>query len=285
MLLTNVIMGFSKMKSKNIIISLDSFNSNVRPLSNESIGKIVRAMADFTCGVPEEYCLNSLDSSVERVALSSLLECEKKNIEHKREVAMKRASAGKKGMANRWGNGVQKSDADNKCYQTLMQEKERKQEKEKEPPTTQEKEKEINKEKESPCVEELKIDFDGLERFFNMTVKNSQIPTIRGITGKRRVSVIARAREFGKEAILEVIENAVNSSFLNGAGEKAFVASFDWLFRSTNFQKVLEGNYKNRNNGLFRKKEEREKEYLADIIAIGQQGCFGETVIKPLSDG
>ena len=53
-------------------------------------------------------------------------------------------------------------------------------------------------------------------------------------------------REYGKDAVLTAIKKAAESDFLNGCGNKAFVASFDWIFRPTNFPKVLEGNYDNK---------------------------------------
>ncbi|MBR1525158.1 MAG: hypothetical protein IJ640_00660 [Prevotella sp.] len=42
-----------------------------------------------------------------------------------------------------------------------------------------------------------------------------------------------------------MIDNAADSMFLNGGGERGFCASFDWLFQPNNFLKVLEGNYAN----------------------------------------
>ena len=85
-------------------------------------------------------------------------------------------------------------------------------------------------------------------RFFNDTIKNSksQIPVIKTIAGQRKGFLNGRMREYGKDAVLTVIKKAAVSDFLNGCGNKAFVASFDWIFRPTNFPKVLEGNYDNK---------------------------------------
>ena len=85
-------------------------------------------------------------------------------------------------------------------------------------------------------------------QFFNETIKNakSQIPAIKKIEGQRKGFLNARLREYGKDAVLTAIKKAAASDFLNGCGNKAFVASFDWIFRPTNFPKVLEGNYDNK---------------------------------------
>lgn len=94
-------------------------------------------------------------------------------------------------------------------------------------------------------VSEDKINFLAFQDFFNRTIQQygSQIPTITQIEGKRRQALNARAREHGKEALRKAVINAATAPFLNGASEKPFVASFDWIFRPTNFVKVLEGTY------------------------------------------
>jgi hypothetical protein len=45
-----------------------------------------------------------------------------------------------------------------------------------------------------------------------------------------------------------MITKASQSDFLNGKSRSGWIADFTWLFRPSNFQKVLEGNYDNRNN-------------------------------------
>ena len=63
------------------------------------------------------------------------------------------------------------------------------------------------------------------------------------MTDRRLTAVMARAREYGEDAVYEVITRAARSPFLNGGGNKVFVADFDWLMRPNTFPKVLEGNY------------------------------------------
>ncbi len=101
-------------------------------------------------------------------------------------------------------------------------------------------------EKEKNCAKKEKadgIDFNALKDFFNAQMQGRGIPPISSMTPKREQAVAARAREHGKNAIAKAIANAANSKFLNAETDSNFCASFDWIFRPTNFVKVLEGNY------------------------------------------
>lgn len=92
------------------------------------------------------------------------------------------------------------------------------------------------------------IDFNSFSEFFNRTMDEAgaQISRLRTISPKRKAALRARCREHGKQALAEVIRKAARSDFLNGGGDRAFVADFDWLMRPNNFPKVLDGNYDNK---------------------------------------
>ena len=121
--------------------------------------------------------------------------------------------------------------------------------------STQNKRKEKEKEKNKggsnepssspPATTDKDINLLAFQEFFNRTMQEhgAQIPTITQISGKRKQSLLARLKEHGKEKLRTAVINAAKSPFLNGASEKPFVASFDWIFRPNNFPKVLEGNY------------------------------------------
>ena len=91
-----------------------------------------------------------------------------------------------------------------------------------------------------------KSDFDlaAFARYFNetMAAHGAQIPQVRAIPpkSKRAAAVRARLKEYGKEALAKVVQNAAKLSFYNGGGSRGWVADFDWLFRPTNFLHVLE---------------------------------------------
>ena len=92
----------------------------------------------------------------------------------------------------------------------------------------------------------VEIDFVAVKDFFNRTMAEASIPKIRTkIDGRRKEMLIARVREYGIDMVYEVITKAAASSFLNGGGNRGFVADFEWLMRPNNFPKVLEGNYDN----------------------------------------
>lgn len=89
------------------------------------------------------------------------------------------------------------------------------------------------------------INFLAFMDFFNRTMQENgaQIPTITDMTLKRCQAVRARAKEYTKEALRKAVINAATAPFLNGAGDKAWVADFNWIFRPVNFVKVLEGTF------------------------------------------
>ena len=94
------------------------------------------------------------------------------------------------------------------------------------------------------------VDFVGLMKFFNRTMEEAGaiIHRCKSCDGNRREFVRARIREHGLDAVYEMITKASKSDFLNGKSRSGWVADFTWLFRPSNFQKVLEGNYDNRTN-------------------------------------
>lgn len=84
------------------------------------------------------------------------------------------------------------------------------------------------------------------------------LPKIIGLNESRKKAIKARLKEYSLEQIEEMFRKAEKSDFLTGRikskGERPFKASFDWLMKPSNFIKVLEGNYDNRevNNGELR---------------------------------
>ena len=101
------------------------------------------------------------------------------------------------------------------------------------------------------------------ERLLPIFVKeyyNLMVETNKASMGKIKTAIInqrlqflkARIKESGLINVLEVINKSTQSRFLNGGGNRGFVANFEWIMRPNNFPKVLEGTYDNRiinNNG------------------------------------
>lgn len=90
------------------------------------------------------------------------------------------------------------------------------------------------------------IDFERLAAFWNTTMADKGIKQISKMTDKRKSAVAARGREYGKDAIVRAIKKAAESKFLNGDNNRAWIATFDWMFLPKNFPKVLEGNFDNK---------------------------------------
>lgn len=91
-----------------------------------------------------------------------------------------------------------------------------------------------------PPVE--KVDFQKLMEYFNRTF-DGKLKTIRSMTDARKRAVRARAAQYGKEAIFNVLKNVHESPFLLGANDRNWTCDFDWIFKQANFTKILEGNY------------------------------------------
>lgn len=89
------------------------------------------------------------------------------------------------------------------------------------------------------------ISWEKFVEFFNTAMRGKTIPKIRGfhLAEHRKKAIRARFNEYGKDAIIEVVKKAAASSFLNGGGDKGFVADIDWMMGPRNFPKILDGFY------------------------------------------
>lgn len=80
--------------------------------------------------------------------------------------------------------------------------------------------------------------------------KCKTLPRVQVLSDKRKTSIKNRLNDHGEEKVLKVIEMAGDSKFLSGDNPKNWTADFDWIFNPTNFIKIMEGNYKNRDFNL-----------------------------------
>ena len=89
------------------------------------------------------------------------------------------------------------------------------------------------------------ISWEKFVEFFNTAMRGKTIPKIRGfhLAEHRKKTIRARINEYGKDAVVEVVKKAAASSFLNGGGDKGFVADIDWMMGPRNFPKILDGFY------------------------------------------
>ena len=67
-------------------------------------------------------------------------------------------------------------------------------------------------------------------------------------SSRRYKNLTARIREYGIEEVLKAVENVKSSKFLQGksGGNRQWMITFDWFVLPSNFPKVLEGHYTDR---------------------------------------
>lgn len=108
------------------------------------------------------------------------------------------------------------------------------------------------------------IDYKKLVDYFNLTTNGIFGEVRYPLSEKRRDSIRARIKEHGKEAFIEMIRKASLSDFMKGDNSKGWIAKFDWMIKPTNFPKILEGNYDNRNKEAKRVNTDADRlEWLA----------------------
>ena len=91
-------------------------------------------------------------------------------------------------------------------------------------------------------------DFDEIISFFNQQMTGKTIPQVALKTPERRKAYELLIAQTGvdKESVKQAIMNAAASDFLNGKGQKGWIADFDWIIVPQHFQKVLENFYRNK---------------------------------------
>ncbi|WP_297522982.1 phage replisome organizer N-terminal domain-containing protein [uncultured Clostridium sp.] len=69
------------------------------------------------------------------------------------------------------------------------------------------------------------------------------ITKIKSIKSTRLKLLNSRIKEYGVDVVIEGINSIAKSSFLRGQNDRSWIISFDWFIKPNNFQKVLDGNY------------------------------------------
>lgn len=91
------------------------------------------------------------------------------------------------------------------------------------------------------------IDYSELVKFFNEETKGVFGTVRTPLSDSRKGMINARIKSYGKKTFADMIHRAYQSDFLKGQNKKGWRASFDWLIKPTNFEKVISGNYDNKN--------------------------------------
>lgn len=93
----------------------------------------------------------------------------------------------------------------------------------------------------------LSIDYQRIVDMYNDTCVS--FPRLKTLSENRKKSIKARFNSgYTYEDFQELFKKAENSSFLKGANNRNWSATFDWLIKDSNMAKVLDGNYDNNNS-------------------------------------
>jgi hypothetical protein len=109
----------------------------------------------------------------------------------------------------------------------------------------------------------VSIDYEKFMNYFNEQT-GGVFGKLTSMGDTRRKSLRARLVEHGKESFRDVIENAMESDFLRGQNRRGWTATFDWLIKPTNYEKVLSGNYKN-NTFNHQNNAKQSKHHVPDL--------------------
>lgn len=93
-----------------------------------------------------------------------------------------------------------------------------------------------------------KINYPHLVDFFNVETKGVFGLVRYPISENRKKMIRARIREYGKEVFAQAVKQAYASDYLKGNNRYNFKMSFDWMIKPSNFEKIISGNYENREN-------------------------------------
>lgn len=92
-----------------------------------------------------------------------------------------------------------------------------------------------------------KVNYQGVVDYYNQTFAG-KLSKIDVLNNSRRKAIKARIGEYGKDAVVKVFGIVLQSPFLMGDNDRNWKANFDWIFKSSNFVKIMEGNYLKQNN-------------------------------------
>ena len=97
-------------------------------------------------------------------------------------------------------------------------------------------------------LELFESDFDEIVSFFNEQMKGKTIPQVVVKTPERRQAYtrLIAETQVDIDSVKQAIKNAAESDFLNGSGQKGWIADFDWIMVPQHFLKVLENFYRNK---------------------------------------
>ncbi len=107
------------------------------------------------------------------------------------------------------------------------------------------------------------------------------LPKVQKVSENRKKRIKTIISEYGLNKVIQVFQTAGESSFLNGG--KGWKASFDWIMKTENFIKVLEGNYENKTNAKNEISEEPKINRQSIKTIVNNASGWGKTRHREVS--
>lgn len=234
-----------------------AYDKKTKNLSDQELGRLVRALNRFSqSGEPEQL------EGRESIAYDFIVDdIEKAKIRYKEKCQNNRA--------NRNGRKRTSTD-DNECEQPLTNDNERQRTSTDVDERDQTKDKNKKQKEKDIYVSTTHTAREAIPYMEIMAVFNNtcvDLPSITTINSTRKTLTACRYRESGSvEEMQRIFEIVQQSDFLTGRVERgrAWKASFDWIIKAANWQKIKEGNYCNRQSC------QQQASQAGDIAANGR---------------
>lgn len=136
------------------------------------------------------------------------------------------------------------------------------------------KDKEIDKEIDKKNRE--RIQYQQIADMYNDTCVS--FPRLTTLSEARQKAIKARLNVYSLEDFRRLFTKAQESTFLKGANNRNWTATFDWLIKDTNMAKVLDGNYDNRSDssGGMSKPSNKVAQQLDDFYKMAAEFAESE---------
>lgn len=93
-----------------------------------------------------------------------------------------------------------------------------------------------------------RIQYQQIADMYNDTCVS--FPRLTTLSEARKKAIKARLKVYSIEDFKRLFEKAEASSFLKGANDRNWSATFDWMLKDSNMAKILDGNYDNKSNRI-----------------------------------
>lgn len=107
-----------------------------------------------------------------------------------------------------------------------------------------------------PDLSRPEVEYEEVVKLYNATC--SRLPAVKMLTPARRKAIKTRWHDAGHspyDAFRHVFEMVAGSDFLAGGNDKKWAANFDWILHSSNWAKIIEGNYANKSSRSIDKRQ------------------------------